>query len=402
MADPATIKFKKQTDKRPLTKMTIERLKPPPLRNGKPTQEWIYDSRTPRLAICNWSTGSKVWYWIGRIGGRMARIKLGAFPEMTPENARKAAQRTSVDVADGIDPRHGKRRGEWTLGVLFDTYIEQKPNVNKKPVSYAEDEKQFGRYLTKFRSRPLSTINRATITDLHSRLGRKHGHYAANRLLALLSMLFNYAIEIDAIDGANPCKGVRRYREQERDRFLDAAEIKRLHAALDYEDELFRDFFRMLLYTGARRSNVMAMRFEDIDFDGAVWRIPTTKNSDPLRVPLVDNAVEILRRRRESVEGEWVFPARRGKTPHLSEPKTAWERIRKRANLRDVRIHDLRRTLGSWQAAGGASLPIIGKSLGHRNPKTTAIYARLDIDPVRASVNAAVAAMTAEEGKEDP
>ena len=95
--------------------------------------------------------------------------------------------------------------------------------------------------------------------------------------------------------------------------------------------------------------------------------------------------------------GEWVFPSY-GKTGHLVEPKKAWNRLLDRAEISDLRIHDLRRTLGSWQAATGASLPVIGKSLGHKNQATTAIYARLDLDPVRQAVNTATAAMLAAGG----
>lgn len=110
-------------------------------------------------------------------------------------------------------------------------------------------------------------------------------------------------------------------------------------------------------------------------------------------VPLVELAVAILQGRLETSTGSpWVFPGR-SKTGHLVEPKSAWKRICKRAGLEDVRIHDLRRTLGSWQVATGASLPVIGKTLGHTQPKTTQIYARLQLDPVRQAVEAATAAM---------
>jgi len=116
------------------------------------------------------------------------------------------------------------------------------------------------------------------------------------------------------------------------------------------------------------------------------------KTRKPLTVPLAPEAIGILKRRHVTRVNEWVFPSH-GKRGHLVEPKTAWERIRERAKLGDVRIHDLRRTLGSWQAAIGTPLNIIGRSLGHLRQETTAIYARLNLDPVRASVTAATAAI---------
>lgn len=125
-----------------------------------------------------------------------------------------------------------------------------------------------------------------------------------------------------------------------------------------------------------------------------MWTIPAAKAKagEVIRIPLSSVALQILENRKLTSASEWVFPGR-GKSGHLEEPKTAWKRILKRAELTDLRLHDLRRTLGSWQAATGASLPIIGKSLGHKSLAATQIYARLDLDPVRAAVNKATSAM---------
>jgi integrase len=109
-------------------------------------------------------------------------------------------------------------------------------------------------------------------------------------------------------------------------------------------------------------------------------------------VALSPIVLRLLENRKATSTGEWVFPGR-GRTGHLVEPKSAWKRILKRAGLQDLRLHDLRRTLGSWQAATGASLPIIGKTLGHKSLSTTQIYARLNLDPVRLAVNTATDAM---------
>ncbi len=137
------------------------------------------------------------------------------------------------------------------------------------------------------------------------------------------------------------------------------------------------------------------MRWEDVNLDGACWRIPHTKNDEPLLVHLPDKAVEILRRRQSEADGSpWVF-ATWSKSGHLEEPKTAWKRIIKRAGLTDIRIHDLRRTLGSWQALAGVSLPIIGASLGHKSLKATQVYARLTRTPIVDAVNGATTAMLA-------
>src|SRR6266567_453165 len=136
------------------------------------------------------------------------------------------------------------------------------------------------------------------------------------------------------------------------------------------------------------------MRWQEINWQRTTWTIPAeqTKSNETMDVALSPVVMRILESRKAASTREWVFPGR-GNTGHLVEPKTAWARILKRAGLQDLRLHDLRRTLGSWQAATGASLPIIGKSLGHKSLAATQIYARLNLDPVRAAVNLATDAM---------
>ena len=166
-----------------------------------------------------------------------------------------------------------------------------------------------------------------------------------------------------------------------------------------------RDFFGLALWTAQRRDNVQAMAWNEIDLDRALWRIPAhkTKADEDIPMPLSGPALEILKRRyAERAEGaEWVFPSR-GKNGHLAESKKVWAALLKRAGITNLRLHDLRRTFGSWQAACGFSLQVIGKTLGHKNQSTTAIYARLNLDPVRNAVEATTDAMlaTAEAAKQ--
>jgi integrase len=261
----------------------------------------------------------------------------------------------------------------------------------------------------------------------------------------LLSSIFGWALSAGLWD-ANPAKGIRRNAERSRDRFLQADELPRFYAALAEEpNETIRDYFLMSLLTGARRANVLAMKWVEVDFKRAEWRIPRTKNDDPHTIPLMPEALAILVQRQSDSESVHVFPGP-GKSGHLIEPKGGWRRIfdrdeltqlttlvhvagsrfaiaegenlgeslkrarreakrlrvdGSRARIKDVRIHDLPRTLGSWQARTGASLSIIGKSLSHKSVQTTAIYSRLDIDPVRESMERATSAMRIAAGGEE-
>ncbi|WP_265588087.1 tyrosine-type recombinase/integrase [Candidatus Methylospira mobilis] len=173
---------------------------------------------------------------------------------------------------------------------------------------------------------------------------------------------------------------------------MQADELPRFFESLGQEENTtIRDYVLMSLLTGARRTNVLEMQWQQISFERQEWRIPMTKNGTAQVIPLGPEAVDILRDRQGCCD-TWVFPSS-GKTGHLVEPKKAWARILKRANIESLRIHDLRRSLGSWQAKTGASLSVIGKSLNHKSVNTTQIYARLDIDPVRDSMNKATSAM---------
>ena len=152
----------------------------------------------------------------------------------------------------------------------------------------------------------------------------------------------------------------------------------------------------LALFTGARRGNLQACRFDQLHLDQSEWHIPRTKSGKPQIVHLPPEAVAIFRSRQATVRGEWVFPSRRGsRQPYVTFQYKAWDRVCQCANLGGIRPHDLRRSLGSWLANTGTSLPIISKVLGHLDQNTTQIYTRVNVDPTRASVDSAVAAMNA-------
>jgi hypothetical protein len=186
---------------------------------------------TPRFAICVWSSGARSWYWTGRISGRYAHVKLGQFPEITPEQAAKLAAKTSATVADGKDPRQAKQQAgeETTLGEAFKRFLDDHAKAHKK--SWQEDEKTFNRYLARWKKRRLSSITHADVVSLHNKTGSDHGQYAANRTLSLLSTLFNKL----RVSTGNPCKGVTRFKEEAKERFLDGDELQRFFKALEEE-----------------------------------------------------------------------------------------------------------------------------------------------------------------------
>ncbi len=374
----------------PFTRPRLEKL-PVPI-DGR---EYHYDAHVPSLACCVTSAGSRTFYVYRKANGRPVRVRLGRVDELTVDDARKLTLRIIGEIAEGKDPQAERiaKRGETTLGELFDYWLEHHARPHKR--TWREDQKSFDRYLHGWRNRCLSAIRRPTIQALHVRVGADHGIYAANRLRGLLHTLFAKAAVDLGFEGANPVKGIRKFHEKSRERFLQADEFPRFWAALEAEPStVCRDFFKIALLTGARRGNVLSMRWDEVHLDRATWAIPDTKTGDSLTVALSPEAIAILRERLANNPAgcPWVFPGH-VKGTHLTDPMRPWKAVLQRAGLSDLRIHDLRRTMGSWQAASGASLPVIGKSLGHKLASTTSIYARLNLDSVRESVNRATAAM---------
>ncbi|MHB8165292.1 MAG: tyrosine-type recombinase/integrase [Sulfuricella sp.] len=360
-----------------------------------------HDAKTTGLQIRVASGGAKTFCLYRRIkGGQPERVTLGRYPDMTIEQARRKASEINAAIEGGANPAEAKRahKAEPTFADLFNEYIERHAKLKKR--TWAEDVQRFQQYLEKpLGGKRLSTITRQDIAAVHAAI-TKAGHGAtANRVLALVSSIFGRGIEFSIIE-TNPAKGIRRNTETSRERFLQSDELPRFFQALaDEENDTMRDYFLLSLLTGARRANVLSMAWRDVSLERAEWRIGMTKNGTPQTVALSPEALTILLSRKETaMEGAlFVFPGS-GACGHLAEPKKGWKRVLARAGLDNLRIHDLRRTLGSWQAKTGASLAIIGKSLNHKNQATTAIYARLDLDPVRQSVNTATSAMLAAAG----
>ncbi|WP_321855567.1 tyrosine-type recombinase/integrase [Paraburkholderia tropica] len=389
-------------------------------------------------------TGVKSFCVLKRIkGGKLERFTLGRFPDLTVEQARRKATDILSTVAAGDNPAEVRRkvRGELTFAQMFEEYLRRHAKVNKR--TWNEDVQRFEDYLrAPIGGKKLSKVERRDVRAIHEGITQGGHATTANRVLALISSVFGKAIEWEYTE-ANPATGIKHNKERSRDRFIQSDELPRFFASLAEEpNDTMRDFFLLALLTGARRGNVAAMRWADVSLERAEWRIERTKNDDPQTVALSPEAVQLLTDRKGAATGDYVFPGE-GANGHLAEPKSAWRRIFDRdeltqlvarieasgatfevrdgestsrgltrareqaaklairtdgARIPDLRIHDLRRTLGSWQAAAGASLAVIGKSLNHRTVSATAIYARLNLDPVRESVTRATSAMMAAVG----
>lgn len=381
------------------TKQAIQALEPAEKRF------YVHDDEQRGLVLAVQPTGVKAFYLYRWVDAKPERVRLGGWPDLTVEQARRLARSKIGNIADGSNPADDrrKRRAEITIAEAWESFITH-TKEHRRPNTAREYQRQFDAHLKPWGNRPLRDVQRADVKLLVDRIGRE-APYMANRVLATTRRLFNYAAETFDYTGENPTKHVKRFPEQSRERFLDENEIAAFLAAVDAEpDQTWKDFFKLALFTGARRSNLQAMKWDDLDLAGNAWTVPAdqSKNGREMRIMLVPEAVAVLNERRKSkgkkTKSPFVFPGR-GSTGHVTEPKKAWATLLERAGLKNLRVHDLRRSLGSWAAIAGGSLLHIGKALGHRSPQSTAIYARLSDAPVRETVGKAVEAMIAAAGK---
>lgn len=381
--------MKKQSNSFNFIKKSLDALPLP--EGGK--RLYVYDTKIRGLELMVTPQGAKSFKVYRKLNNKPIRITLGKYPEMTIENARREAQNILAKMNAGKNPNEEKKklRTETTFSDLFSLFMERYSKNHKK--TWQSDQRDVPRFLSHWFQKKLSAISKQDVQAIHEKICRENGLYQANRLLARIHIIYNKAIEW-GWEGMNPAKGIKKFKEKSRDRFLHPDELPKFLDSLDKEqNDTIRDYIYVSLFTGARKSNVLAMRWEDIHLERKEWRIRETKNGEPLRIHLIDSVLDVLRQRLEKYgKREWVFEGP-GRTGHLMEPKAGWKRILERAGIQDLRLHDLRRTLGSWQAATGANSYMIGRTLGHKNSQSTAVYARLNLDPVRDSVEKATQAM---------
>ena len=392
------------------TKKVLDKLPLPPV--GKRVD--YFDTTTNHLTLRVSHVGTKAFVLYRKIDGVAERLTLGRYPTMTIDQARRMVAQHNGSIAIGQNPAEQKRslRQESTLGELFGRYMVEYAKPRKK--SWEIDEQRYNVHLVHWQNKKLGVIKKQHVQKLliHiaenqrliegvDKLGRRKvkrvgGKGASNQILRLLRKVFNQAIDW-GWEGDNPCTRIKEYKSKSRDRFLEGDELPKFFEALAEEpNKTARDYILASLLTGARRTNVLEMRWEQINLERREWLIPETKGGESQRLPLISAMLTLLNDRKVEAGGsEWVFPSH-GSTGHLINPDKTWKRVLGRAGIDDVRgtwLHDLRRSMASWQANTGASLSVIGKSLNHKNVNTTAVYARLAIDPVRESMEKAVGAM---------
>jgi integrase len=319
-----------------------------------------------------------------RSDGVERRYTIGSYPEWTVAGAREEAKALRRAIDSGADPvgDHRAEREAPTVNDLCDRYETEQ--LTKRRTSTQRDYRSMLAVHIRpaLGKRKVSTLAYADIDALHRQITKRSGPYRANRVIALVSKLCSLAVQW-RWRADNPCKGIERNDEAKRKRYLIGAELERLSAALaDHDDRDAADIFRLLLLTGARRAEIQAARWADVDLEKGVWTKPgaTTKQRTEHIVPLNAPARQLIAERPIG-ESEYIFPGRNG--GHRVEIKSNWRRICKAAQITGLRIHDLRHSYASILASSGVGLHAIGTLLGHTQPQTTHRYAHLFDDHLR-------------------
>lgn len=352
-------------------------------------QAIYYDSgSTDGLMLIVTYGGTKTYYHYMFFNKRPVRTKIGRSSQIKLAVARARAHTMAENATKGIDP--GEKRRENLHDITFKQFYETvyRPEysiVYKKPRSVVNDDSIFTHHLKDFHNRMMLGIKPVEIAKLHNNTKQTHSPYTANRVLSLIKHIYVIAAKHGYMNGhANPAADITKFKEQTRDRFLHSDELQRLFAALETEqNEVFKNYILISLYSGQRRSSILSLRWSQVDLVNGFIYLPDTKNGEPMQVPMTNQLRELFKKINHNKNSDWVLPSVRSKSGHLEDPKRPWHELLRRAGIKNLRLHDLRRTMGSYQAISGASLHIIGKSLGHKSASATQVYARLTADPVR-------------------
>jgi integrase len=353
-----------------------------------PTRREFFDLALPGFGVRVTPDGRKSFVLLYRTNRKLRRLTIGTYPTITLSKARELAEAALRKATIGRDPAAERQQmREHTVGALAALYLEQ--HAKRKKRSWRDDARMIRQELKTWASRPVASLRRADVRELLERLVERGAPTLANRVLALVRKMLNFALDQEWVEANVAAKMPRPAVEHSRTRVLAPDELGTVWAWLerwppDEADDRARTHWRLnraalklRLITAQRGGEVISMRWADLDLKGGWWTIPAsvTKNALPHRVPLTSMARAILSELRSQAPetAEHVFAGIRGTTHR--------HRVLDGLKVTDLRPHDFRRTAASMMAAGGVSRLTISKILNHVETGVTAVYDRHSYDP---------------------
>lgn len=365
-----------------LTKSVIDKLSYSKA-NGK--QDIYWDDNLSAFGVRVYPSGKKSFVLFYRSKGRQHIKVIGQYGPLTLEQARNLAKKDLAAVIDNKDPLDEKRkvRGGISFKEFCTVYMKRHAKEYKR--TWVADQRRIDKYLVPaFGSLKIDSITRADVVNLYSDIVQQFP-YEANRIIQQLSKMFERAKFWGYIkdEHFNITRGVRQFKEKKRDRWITVDELPRLAQAINEEKNFYgSNALWLYLLLGVRRDELLTAKWSDIDWHRQELKLPETKAGRVHYIPLSAPVLALLHELPKQKDNPYILP---GDKPggHLVNIEKIWRRVRKAAGVEDVRLHDLRRTLGSWLAQSGNSLHLIGRVLNHSSQSTTAIYARFAQDHVK-------------------
>lgn len=362
-----------------------------------------WDDAVSGLGLRIYPSGKKALILSYRVQGQKRLLTLGQFGPLTLDKARSTALQRKAEVIDGKDPVD-QRRAASKARTIFELCGEYMERYAQQKKSREADERRIRQHIVpRWGARKIEALKRSEIAEAHHKVGQTHP-YEANRRLALLRRMLNLARQWGLVDEGwpNPAIGIPMHREQSRDRWVTQDELPRLTKAIDEEPNIYaRSALWLYLLTGMRKRELLQAMWDDIDWDRRELRLGETKSGRPHYVPLSPPAIAIIQTIPRQENNPYILAgAKQGQ--HLININKPWFRVRRRAGVPDVRLHDLRRTVGSWLAQAGNDLHLIGRVLNHSNLATTQVYARFSQDVLHKALDDHGARIMVAAGKAGP
>ncbi|MBV1929700.1 MAG: tyrosine-type recombinase/integrase [Gammaproteobacteria bacterium] len=326
------------------------------------------------------------------IRGRTIRCTIGRHGHFTAEQARKIAKEKLYQMANGVDPNveaDKERTKSVTLGDALESYLENR--LNLKPRTIEDYRYYIDKYAPDWKDALLTSITKEMVGKRHRAIAKNNGIYPANKVMRVVRALFNFAHATYDICPVNPViylTHVRGWAKETRRRtYIKPHDLKKWWQAVQaLENDTYRDFFLLMLFTGLRKGEAQKLRWDDIDFRDKTFIVADTKNGDPLTLPLGNFLLAMLEDRRKRYGNyEYVFPST-GATGYLHEPKKGQQKVIKQSGVQFTN-HDLRRTFITIAESLEISAYALKRLINHRATDVTGGYIIVDVERLRSPVN---------------